>query len=132
MTALSYILIYFHKNVERRVIYDYGKYGDSPNCLGKDKSVRDQVGVLEGSGLTEHDDQRGLLVTKLNIIQNDECYDKIQSANRGILNRYKWALPLGINAGIMCTVGIVNKDGILQVISKEFSFSSNFMTLGKK
>ena len=108
----------FANNVERRVIYDYEKYGDSPNCLGKDKFVPDQLAVLEGAGLTEHDDLRGLQVTEVNIIQNEECYDKIQSAHQKEIKKYKAQLPLGINAGIICTLGIVNNEGILQVLSK--------------
>ena len=86
--------------------------------MGKDKFVPDQEAVLEGAGKTEFDDLRGLQVTEVNIIQNEECYDKIKSANKRFLTPYKDALYLGINAGIICTVGIVNSEGIVQVLSK--------------
>ena len=109
------ILISLHKNTERRIIYDYETYGDSPYCLGKNKLVPDQLALQEGVGLTEKDNLLGLRVVEVDIIQNEKCYEKIESANTINLHLYKQELPLGINAGIMCTLGIVNSEGILQV-----------------
>ena len=48
MYLRSHIL--FLLTLERRIIFDYDKYGDSPNCLGKDEleDLAGQVGLTQG------------------------------------------------------------------------------------
>ena len=100
---------------ERRIIYDYEKYGNSPNCLGKDKFIPNQHALQQGAGLTEQDELAGLKDVKVQIIQNEECYQKIKSASKRQRNKFKGPLDEGINDGILCTLGIENEAGVLQV-----------------
>ena len=37
---------------ERRVIYDYEKYGDSPTCLGEENDLDQQIGLVQGFGIS--------------------------------------------------------------------------------
>ena len=102
--------------LERRIIFDYDKYGNSPNCLGKDKYIKNQMALQQGAGLTEKDELGGLQNVKVKIIQNEECYAKIESAPpRIIQNQFMQELPEGINEGMLCTLGIENEDGVIQV-----------------
>ena len=102
--------------LERRIIFDYDKYGNSPNCLGKDKYIKNQIALQQGAGLTEKDELDGLQNVKVKIIQNEECYAKIESAPpRIIQNQFMPELPEGINEGMLCTLGIENEDGVIQV-----------------
>ena len=75
--------------LERRIIFDYEKYGNSPNCLGKDKFIPNQRALQQGAGLTEDDELAGLKDVEVNIIQNDECYEKIESAPRRQIQTFK-------------------------------------------
>ena len=47
---VSEISYSFLLTLERRIIFDYDKYGDSPNCLGKDEleDLAGQVGLTQG------------------------------------------------------------------------------------
>lgn len=40
--------------LERRVIYDYEKYGDSPACLGEEEDLDQKVGLVQGKTFTEN------------------------------------------------------------------------------
>jgi len=100
--------------LERRIIFDYDKYGNSPNCLGKDKYIKNQIALQQGAGLTEKDELGGLQDVKVKIIQNEECYAKIESAPPRIIKTFKQELPEGINEGMLCTLGIENEDGVIQ------------------
>ena len=67
-----------HQFTERRVIYNFEKYGDSPACVGKDRNIKNQIALTQGFGLTENTkdllEERPLLETNVTIISNDECY----------------------------------------------------------
>ena len=104
------------ESLERRIIFDYEKYGNSPSCIGKDKFIPDQIALQQGAGLTEKDELEGLQNVKVKIIQNEECYAKIESAPPRIIKTYKQELPEGINEGMLCTLGIENEDGVIQVL----------------
>ena len=104
------------ESLERRIIYNYTKYGNSPSCIGKDKFIPNQRALQQGAGLTEKDELSGLQDVNVTIIQNDECYAKIESAPPKIIkNQFMQELPEGINDGMLCTLGIENEDGIIQV-----------------
>lgn len=57
---MSKIVIHF---VERRVLYDFEKYGDSPTCLNQEENIAGSEVFLQGSGLTEERDKAGPLVS---------------------------------------------------------------------
>lgn len=103
------------ESLERRIIFDYEKYGNSPSCIGKDKFIPNQIALQQGAGLTEKDELEGLQNVKVKIIQNEECYAKIESAPPRIIKTFKQELPEGINEGMLCTLGIENEDGVIQV-----------------
>ena len=50
MYLRPYTLFSILSTLERRIIFDYDKYGDSPNCLGKDEleDLAGQVGLTQG------------------------------------------------------------------------------------
>ena len=85
--------------------------------MGKDKYIPNQIALQQGAGLTEKDELGGLQDVKVKIIQNEECYAKIESAPpRIIQNQFMQELPEGINEGMLCTLGIENEDGVIQVL----------------
>ena len=53
MDYLRSHILFFLLTLERRIIFDYEKYGDSPNCLGKDEleDLAGQVGLTQGKKL---------------------------------------------------------------------------------
>ena len=66
--------------------------------------------------MTEDDELDGLRDVEVGIIQNDECYEKFEALSNRKLDKFKDMLGEGINRGMLCTLGIVNKDGVLQVL----------------
>jgi len=105
--------------LERRIIYDYDIFGDSPTCLvKKDLENPPLYGTVQGFGLTETGlSQNNLLETKVSILNNlYECQqqmklllkgDKLQEKEKDDIRR---ALPDGLNEHLICTKGIYNKD----------------------
>ena len=68
---------------ERRIIYDFEKFGDSPACIGKEKNLENQVALTQGFGITENTTDLAyfkpkLLETNVTLISNDDCYNKIR------------------------------------------------------
>ena len=106
---------------ERRVVFDYEKYGDTPACLGEIEDLADQMAISQGFGLTE-DDQDGIgnfLETNVTIISNQECYDTLDDIIRNSDQGYSLRKQIqntvydGITDQILCTKGeIVEKPGI--------------------
>ena len=102
------------KFAERRIIYDFDKYGDSPACIGKEKNLKNQVALTQGFGITENirdlaDFESKLLETNVTIISNDECYDKIRNnPNVNLKGSARIAMPEGVTDQMLCTLGIVN------------------------
>jgi len=75
--------------LERRIIYDYDKYGDSPVCLGKNKDIPDGPALQQGAGLTEDDELAGVRDVGVKIIQNQLCYEKFAAlSRRKLTSRY--------------------------------------------
>ena len=71
------------KFTERRIIYDFEKFGDSPACIGKEKNLENQVALTQGFGITENTTDLAyfkpkLLETNVTLISNDDCYNKIR------------------------------------------------------
>ena len=64
---------------DRRVVFDYEKYGDSPTCLGKEKNLDQQLGLLQGFGITEDGiNSDGLLEANVTIISREKCELEIE------------------------------------------------------
>ena len=105
--------------LERRIIFDYDKYGDSPNCLGKDEleDLAGQVGLTQGFGKTELENEGAgkLLEANVTIISNEDCYEKLNNIITTNINGYnsrtqiKQAIYDGITDQLLCTEGLVVK-----------------------
>ena len=100
--------------LERKIVYDFDKYGDSPVCLGQDFDIQNQKALAQGFGKTEDDILPDtLLETFVQTVSNQECRDWINynltifpKVKKGVTNSY----CLGINDALLCTVGIYNPD----------------------
>ena len=105
----------YFDNLERRIIYDYEKYGDSPACLGEIEDLAGIIGVTQGFGLTEleSDGAGKLLETNVTIISNQDCYDKLNNIITTNENGYNFrpqiknAVYEGITDQLLCTEGLV-------------------------
>ena len=99
--------------LERRIIYDFKKYGDSPACIGDQIILEKQVALTQGFGITEttintNEYEKALLETNVTVISNDECYDKASKIQSAIVrNSAKRAMPKGVTDQMLCTLGIV-------------------------
>ena len=65
---------------DRRIIFDFEAYGDSPVCLNREKLLKDQLAITQGFGITE----TGLiptnaLETEVKVISNEECYNTLKT-----------------------------------------------------
>jgi len=95
--------------LERRVIYDYEKYGDSPACLGTDKDLDGQVALVQGFGITEDGTPPdGILEANVTIISNSQCKQEMSKLKSKYGQEAAEALPDGPTDAVLCTKGIWN------------------------
>jgi len=102
--------------LERRIIYDFDKFGDSPVCLAEnfDYSVEQEV-IGQGFGLTENNSftaSNVLLEATVRTISLDKCWQWINNnATGSVVNqeRLKSSFPEGLPDSIFCTIGIFNE-----------------------
>ena len=119
------------KFAERRIIYNFEKYGDSPACIGKEKNLKNQKALTQGFGITENtrdlaNFESKLLETNVTVISNDECYAKIkENPNVNLKGSARIAMPEGVTDQMLCTLGIVNGS----VVSVSFIITWNTLTL---
>ena len=99
------------KFLERRIIYNYAKYGDSPICLGEDLDIPSQNAVTQGFGLTPDDKLGELLQLELRVLSSDECYEKFNNIpedqqklfNASLRIKVTGNLHEGITDQVLCT-----------------------------
>lgn len=109
--------------LERKIEYDYEKYGDSPTCMGQALNIAGQEAIGQGFGITETGGfPENLLEAKVEIIDNQDCQDWLNanatdSPNRIAIN-LKRSYPEGFSDSLMCSIGIFNPE------KKIFSVSS--------
>jgi len=99
--------------LERRILYDWETYGDSPTCLAKDYNIQGTKGLAQGYGLTENGIfPDSLLEANVTILTNERCRRKLQwkikntnlrDSDKEILEK---SLPDGLNKHLLCTQGI--------------------------
>ena len=109
--------------LERRVEYNYTKYGDSPACLSEEVDLPNQNVFLQGYGQQADETSGELLKLELETLQNEECYNTFlnvsetflfnstnQSTGRKkeITMDIKRALYDGITDQLLCTVVTCN------------------------
>jgi len=96
--------------LERRVIYDYEKYGDSPACLGKSLDLASKKGLVQGFGINEDGIATGgVTEVDVNIISNDVCQQEMSALKSKYGKEANEALPDGLTPAILCTKGRWNK-----------------------
>ena len=61
--------------LERRIIYNYTEYGDSPSCIGEELDLVNQDVILQGFGIQPDETIGELLQVPLRILSNEECYE---------------------------------------------------------
>ena len=117
------------KLLERRIIYDYETFGDSPTCLVKKDLESSQLfATVQGFGLTENGlPQNNLLETRVIVLNNlYECQqdmkillkgDKLSEKEKSEINK---ALPYGLNEHLICTKGIYNNYTKIYTVSMCF------------
>ena len=95
---------------ERRVEFEYAKYGDTPACLSDELNLPDQNLLLQGFGRQATDEKIGeLLELELKTISNEECYADLTSQknhrgfNPGNSTRVRNSLYEGVTDQILCT-----------------------------
>ena len=67
----------YTNSIERRIDYNYTKYGDSPPCLNEDIDLPNQNAQLQGFGLSQSQGETvigELLQLELRTLKNEECY----------------------------------------------------------
>jgi secreted trypsin-like serine protease len=96
--------------LERRVIYDYERYGDSPACLGEENDLDQQIGLVQGFGITEDGTAPdNVLEANVTIISNSKCTSEMDKMSKLYKDESDNALPNGLSDKLLCTQGIWNK-----------------------
>ena len=96
--------------LERRVIYDYERFGDSPACLGKEEDLAGKQGLVQGFGINEDGiTPDGVTEVDVNIISNAECEEEMDKLTKKYGKEAGDALPDGLTPAILCTKGRWNK-----------------------
>jgi hypothetical protein len=69
--------------LERRVIYDYEVYGDSPACLGHEMDLAGEIALVQGFGITEDGTSPdGILEANVTIISNSKCTSEMDKMSK--------------------------------------------------
>jgi len=96
--------------LERRIIYDYETFGDSPACLGEEKDLDGKVALVQGFGITEDGSSPdGILEANVTIISNSQCEEEINDLKSKYGQEAAEALPDGPTDAVLCTKGLWNK-----------------------
>ena len=95
---------------ERRIIFDYETYGDSPPCLAKDGEVADKEATLQGVGEDQNGESGILLEAKVMTMSPDECKEWVEynaTTSPDFKSSIDQHLPKGLTPDnvILCTHG---------------------------
>ena len=108
---------------ERRIIYNYTEFGDSPTCLPDENiNLDNKEALLQGFGLVPKTKTSGdLLELPLKIVSNEECYEIFSKTfnlpkNHKDHNKAQNRRTVitgesynGLTEGEMCTISTCNK-----------------------
>ena len=134
-------IVYSWISLERRVEFNYTKYGDSPVCLSEEVDIPNQKVFSRGYGQQADDTYGELLQIELETLTNEECYNRhlfvsetflygssgqklIKTGTNNFLkneitNSIKEALYDGITDQVLCTVTTCDgKDSSLDRLDK--------------
>lgn len=99
----------------RRVQFDFENIGVTPLCLKREPVESGQLAKILGRGLTETGERGSLLESEVRIIHNGECKSilKYNATDNVIVHqKINRALPLGLDYGLICGVGLQNEEGV--------------------
>ena len=109
--------------LERRIIFNYEKFGDSPPCLGYSFDIANLEALSQGVGKTEYDTHGDLLEAKIVTMSNQECEEWISyNRTKSLLFKasVKQQLPNGMSNDLLCTKGIYYEE--YDIFSVSFLF----------
>ena len=72
-----YDIVFYSNSTERRIEFNYTKYGDTPVCLYEEFNLPNQKVQLAGFGLSLSQGEEIIgeqLAIDLRTLQNEECY----------------------------------------------------------
>ena len=120
------------KFLERKIVYDYDKYGDTPTCLNDQFDISGKNATIQGFGDTQTGKQKiddeGIIQNLENtiiIMSNEECCKWIKNNASSFDAEGEIAeLPQGLNRYILCTRGFpsVNENGMQGFTVSKSSF----------
>ena len=104
--------------LERKIVYDYDKYGDTPTCLNDQFDISGKNATAQGFGITETGEQRkveeGRILNLENTVitmSNEECCQWIKNNASSFDAEGEIAeLPQGLSRYILCTRGYPSFD----------------------
>ena len=103
---------------ERKVEFDYEKFGDSPPCLSDLLVEEGTTATFQGAGVTELGDAGTLLEASVNTISNANCQHWIDNSTSRIFNlAIERHLTEGLTDTILCTLGIYNDNSESYTVS---------------
>ena len=119
------ILWYFS---DRKILFDYEIYGDSPICLNDKFDISNKEATIQGFGALDnsfnsYNFEGNLKQAKVVTVTNENCTKWVQ-ANAEELETIKLPygngftfneLPNGINKEILCSRGILQENGSISV-----------------
>ena len=134
-------IVYSWISLERRVEFNYTKYGDSPVCLSEEVDIPNQKVFSRGYGQQADETTGELLQIVLETLTNEECYNRHLTVSETFLhdrsgqkilkfgtndflkneitNSIKLALYDGITDQVLCTVTTCDgKDSSLNRLDK--------------
>jgi hypothetical protein len=96
---------------ERRILYDYDQFGDSPTCINREENIANLIAIGQGVGFNENGEHGSLLETNVTTMATDDCAawfkHNLTLSDRGSLRS---SFKFGLNEQILCTRGILNEE----------------------
>ena len=106
--------------LERRIIYNYTEYGDTPACIGEKLDLDSQPGILQGFGQQPNETIGTLLEIPLRVLTNEECYKDFLKESDQINSQVKKTLYDGITDQILCTKLTCNENDFTGTSEKKW------------
>ena len=93
LKSITVYIINFVLFSDRRIIFDFETYGDSPVCLNREKLLKDQLAITQGFGITETGFiPTNALETEVKVISNEECYNNLKTGTVYRLDSKTWGV----------------------------------------